>query len=37
MKSWVMDTFVLLNVVTLAVAFGTAWVRSAREGRQGRG
>lgn len=36
MNSWVIDLFVLLNVVMLAVAFGTAWVRSARLRRQGR-
>jgi hypothetical protein len=36
MNSWVIDLFVLLNVLMLAVAFGTAWVRSARLRRQGR-
>lgn len=36
MKSWVLDLFVLLNAVMLAVAFGTAWVRSAHVRRQGR-
>ncbi len=36
MNSWVLDLFVLLNAVMLAMAFGTAWVRSARDRRQGR-
>lgn len=36
MNSWVIDLFVLLNVLMLAVAFGTAWMRSARLRRQGR-
>jgi hypothetical protein len=36
MNSWVLDLFVLLNGVMLAIAFGTAWVRSSRLRRQGR-
>lgn len=35
MNSWVVDTFLLLNAVMLAIAFGTAWLRSSRENRQG--
>jgi hypothetical protein len=36
MNSWVLDLFVLLNGVMLAIAFGTAWVRSSHLRRQGR-
>lgn len=36
MNSWVLDLFVLLNAVMLAIALGTTWVRSAHLRRQGR-